>query len=198
MDAAALIAFNIAMLGALVSPGPALVAMLRAALTGGRKSALACGLGLAFGGVTWSVLAILGLTALFAIAPWAFMILKLCGAAYLIWFAVTLWRNADRALNTTPPRGAQGFWLGLLTNLANPKAVVFLAAIFTTVFPTMPTGGQALLVLGNQLLLEVSFFALLTVGLTLPGFQRRYIAFKSQCDRAAAAILGVLALRVAI
>lgn len=198
MDATALIAFNIAMLGALVSPGPALVAMLRAAVTGGRNSALACGLGLAIGGMSWSVMAILGLTALFAVAPWAFITLKLCGAAYLVWFAVTLWRNADRALNTSAPRGAQGFWLGLLTNLANPKAVVFLAAIFTTVFPAMPTGGQALLVLGNQLLLEVSFFALLAFGLALPAFQHRYIAFKAQCDRAAAAILGVLALRVAI
>ena len=51
------------------------------------------GIGLAFGAVSWRALAVLGLTALFAVAPWAFLALKLCGAAYLIWLAVSLWRK---------------------------------------------------------------------------------------------------------
>ena len=197
MDAAALIAFNLAVLGALVSPGPAVVAMLRAALSGGRKTGLACGIGLAFGAVSWSALAVLGLTALFAVAPWAFLTLKLCGAAYLIWLAVSLWRNASTPADATPPRGVNGFRLGVLTNWANPKAVVFIAAIFTTVFPAMPTGAEALLVLVNHLMLEILFYAVLTLGLTIPAIQHAYLKFKAVFDRAAAAVLGVMALRVA-
>ncbi|SEP12810.1 Threonine/homoserine/homoserine lactone efflux protein [Salinihabitans flavidus] len=197
MDAASLIAFNLAVLGALASPGPAVVAMLRAALSGGRRTGLACGLGLALGALSWSALAVLGLTALFAVAPWAFMTLKLCGAAYLIWLAVSLWRNADAAADAKAPGGVNGFRLGLLTNWANPKAVVFIAAIFTTVFPAMPTGSEALLVLGNHLALELVFYTLLTMGLTIPAIQRAYLKFKSVFDRAAAAVLGAMALRVA-
>ncbi len=197
LDAASLIAFNLGLLGALASPGPAIMAMLRAALSDGRRAGFLCGLGLATGAVSWSLLAVLGLTALFAVAPWAFVALKLAGAAYLIWLAVTLWRNASNASDFDAPTGVNGLKLGLLTNFANPKAVVFIAAIFTTVFPAMPTGTDAALVLANHFVLEILFYAAVTMGLTIPAIRQLYQKSKAFVDRAAAAMLGVMALRIA-
>ncbi|MCW8841928.1 MAG: LysE family translocator [Rhodobacteraceae bacterium] len=197
MESAALIAFNLAILGALASPGPAIMAMLRAALGNGRRAGLLCGLGLGLGAVLWSLLAVLGLNVIFAVAPWAFIALKVAGALYLIWLAVTLWRRADTPVATEASPAENGLRLGLLTNLANPKAVVFIAAIFTTVFPEMPTGREAILVLGNHLLLEITFYSALTFGLTIPAVRVLYMKSKAIFDRAAAAVLGVMALRIA-
>lgn len=197
MDAAALLAFNLAILGALASPGPAIVAMLRATLCSGRRDGLLCGLGLATGALMWSTLAILGLTALFAVVPFAFMALKIAGALYLAWFAWKLWRGADTPADADAPRGLGGFRLGLVTNLANPKAVVFIAAIFTTVFPTMPTGTDAALVLVNHLAVEAAFYTLLSLGLAVPAVRALYARCKTVFDRAAAAVLGLMALRIA-
>ena len=198
MDLAALLAFNLAILGALASPGPAVIAMLRASLGSGQRAGWLCGLGLSVGATFWSLLAILGLSALFAVVPWAFLALKIAGGAYLIWLALSLWRNADTPVQTDAPHGLNGFKLGLVTNMANPKAVVFIAAIFTTVFPAMPTGASAALVLGNHLALELAFYSILTVGLTIPAIRAAYLRFKAVFDRAAAAVLGGMALRIAI
>ncbi|MEZ5674366.1 Threonine/homoserine/homoserine lactone efflux protein [Thalassovita litoralis] len=197
MDIAALLAFNLAILGALASPGPAVIAMLRASLGSGRRAGFLCGLGLSVGATLWSLLAVLGLSALFAVAPWAFLALKIAGGAYLIWLALSLWRNADAPAQAEAPQGLNGFRLGLVTNMANPKAVVFIAAIFTTVFPAMPTGASAALVLANHLALEIMFYSALTFGLTIPAFRAAYMRFKAVFDRAAAAVLGVMALRIA-
>lgn len=197
IDITALLAFNLAIMGALVSPGPALLAMLRTALGAGRRAGFLCGLGLAFGATLWSLLAVLGLSAIFAVAPRAFVALKIAGGLYLAWFAFMLWRQADRPAQADLPGGLSGFRLGLVTNLANPKAVVFIAAIFTTVFPAMPTGAEAVLVVLNHLALEILFYSLLTVGLGIAAVRIVYLKCKALFDRAAAALLGVMALRIA-
>ncbi|WP_114964237.1 LysE family transporter [Alkalilacustris brevis] len=196
MEIASLIAFNLAIVAALASPGPAIIAMLRASLGAGRAAGWFCGLGLAVGATSWSLLAVLGLTTVFAIVPWAFAVLKIAGAAYLLWLAISLWRHAERPPDSARPQGLTGFRLGLLTNMANPKAVIFVAAIFTTVFPAMPTGAMAAMIVANHLLLEIAFYTALTMGLTVPAIRAAYLRCKAVFDRAAAAILGVMAIRI--
>ncbi|MDF1855436.1 LysE family transporter [Pseudooceanicola sp.] len=198
MQAAHLIAFNIAILGALISPGPAFLTILRTALARGRAAGLGCAVGLALAAVSWSALAIVGLTAVFTLVPWAFAVLKIGGAAYLIWLAITLWRQADQPVAMTTSGGRSPFRLGLLTNFANPKAVIFVAAIFTTVFPAMPQGGEAVLVLGNHLLLELLYYGGAVLMLTTQPARAAYVRMKRVFDRCAALVLGALALRVAV
>lgn len=193
----ALIAFNIAILGTLAAPGPGFMVIMRAAFTGGRREGILCGLGLSLASVGWSLMAILGLSAVFAVVPWAYTVLKIAGAAYLIWFAISLWRKADQPVEGSVPQGLRGFWLGFVTNMANPKLVVFLASIFTTVLPVTPQGRDAVLILGNHLLLEVTFYCLLTTGLTIPAIRQGYTRLKKVIDRVAAAILSTMALRIA-
>ena len=191
-----ILAFNIAILGALVSPGPAFIAMLRASMNDGRLAGLRCGVGLATGGLIWSALAIGGLTTLFALVPWAYIAIKVMGAAYLLWLAVTLWRHADAPIERHTALRLTGFRLGLLTNLANPKAAIFIAAIFTTVLPGIPTGHDAMLILTNHLVLEVAWYSTVALVLTTGPAQALYVRVKAHVDRASAAILAALGLRL--
>jgi homoserine/homoserine lactone efflux protein len=72
----------------------------------------------------------LGLGALLAASDEAFVILRLLGAAYLVWLGVQKWRAPSVAPDAlTSARKRNVFVQGLLVNLANPKAIVFVAAL---------------------------------------------------------------------
>ncbi|WP_324754463.1 LysE family translocator [Roseovarius sp. Pro17] len=198
MDAATLLLFNAAILGALASPGPAFIAMIRSSFVGGRRAGLMTGLGLSLAAIAWSAVAMLGLSAIFAAIPAAYMALKLAGAGYLIWLAVQLWRGADKPVDTVLPGIAQGFRLGLITNLANPKLVFFIGAIFSTILPADMDLSLQALILANHLLLELAWYAMAALILTTAPMRAGYIRLKSKFDRGAAVLLGVMAARIAI
>ncbi|HEY9037765.1 MAG TPA: LysE family transporter [Roseovarius sp.] len=166
MDAATLLLFNAAILGALASPGPAFIAMIRSSFIGGRRAGFMTGLGLSLSAIAWSALAMLGLSAIFAAVPAAYTALKLAGAAYLIWLAIGLWRGADKPVDTALPGIAQGFRLGLITNLANPKLVFFIGSIFSTILPADLDWTASALILTNHLALELAWYAMATLILT--------------------------------
>jgi threonine/homoserine/homoserine lactone efflux protein len=198
MSIASLLAFNLAILGALMVPGPAFLSLLRVSLTRGRAAGLACAAGLAVASMLWVGAALLGLHALFALVPWAYAALKLGGAAYLAWLAVGLWRGAKTPLAPAPPgRRSGGFRLGLFVNLSNPKAVFFIAAIFSTVFPVMPRGTAAVALLADHFTLELIWYTTATLILTTAPMRAAYLRAKAWIDRASAVVLGLIALRTA-
>ncbi len=198
MDAATLLLFNAAILGALASPGPAFIAMIRSSFVGGRRAGMMTGLGLSLAAIAWSAVAMLGLSAILAAVPAAYLTMKLLGAAYLIWLAIGLWRGADRPVDTALPGIAQGFRLGLITNLANPKLVFFIGSIFSTILPADMDLSLQALILANHLLLELAWYAMAALVLTTAPMRAGYIRLKSKFDRGAAVLLGVLAARIAI
>lgn len=197
MSIASLLAFNLAILGALMVPGPAFLSLLRVSLTRGRAAGLACAAGLAVASMLWAGAALLGLHALFALVPWAYAALKLGGAAYLAWLAVALWRRAGAPLAPARPGGGRGFRLGLFVNLSNPKAVFFIAAIFSTVFPVMPRGTAAVALLADHFTLELIWYTTATLILTTAPMRAAYLRAKAWIDRASAVVLGLIALRTA-
>lgn len=99
MTLAHLIAFNLALAAALVSPGPALLYAIRTALSAGRAAGIATGLGLGTMAALWTLAALLGLEGLFRAFPWAYAAMKAAGALYLIWIAVQTWRSARDPLS---------------------------------------------------------------------------------------------------
>ncbi len=114
-----------------VSPGPGAATSMSVGLRHGYWAALRAILGLQSALVIQLSIVAAGLGALLAASTTAFNIMKLLGAAYLIWLGIQKWREAPQAVAgeniTTPPSGL--FVQGLLVNLTNPKAIVFIAAL---------------------------------------------------------------------
>ena len=73
---------------AILSPGPAIIAVSRSAAARGRAAAMPYALGLAFGASLWCLFALFGLTMLFRIMPQLYVAMKIAGGAYLIWIAI--------------------------------------------------------------------------------------------------------------
>ncbi len=193
-----LIAFNLTLLAAIASPGPSLLYLTRTTLAEGRGTGIAAALGLALAAALWTLAALLGLDALFTLFPWAYTAVKLMGAAYLIWIAVQTWRHARDPVAATADTAMHGraFRQGLLVNLANPKAVLFAAAVLVVIFPPNLTATEKAIIFVNHLAVEAIVQPALAVLLSTAVIRRRYLDAKHLFDRFAACVLGALGLRL--
>jgi threonine/homoserine/homoserine lactone efflux protein len=120
---------------AAISPGQSFVLISKLALSSNRTVALSAAMGLGLGTIIWSSAAILGVALLLKSAAWAYTAFKIAGGLYLIWLAVMLWRHAPEPIEIDSTgrklvSPARGFALGTVTQLANPKVVVFFGSIF--------------------------------------------------------------------
>lgn len=196
MTTAQLLAFNAALLAAIVSPGPAMLVALRTTLGEGRQAGLAIGFGLTLVAAGWTAAAVLGLEALFALFPWAYAAMKIAGAVYLLYIAYTMWRGARQPVEVGVTPAGNALVRGILVNLLNPKSVLFATAVLLVVFPGGLSPVDGTLVVLNHLVIELAFYGLLAVGVSQTAVSRRYPAAKVYLDRTASVVLGALGPRL--
>ena len=115
-------------------PGPDMILLLQTGARQGKGLALATAAGLAIARGCHVALAALGLATLFKAAPWTFEVVRLGGAAYLLWLGVQCLRSnmlpslhSDQAASAL--RWREAIRRGLLTNLLNPKALLFCSVL---------------------------------------------------------------------
>ncbi|HEX7060623.1 MAG TPA: LysE family translocator [Woeseiaceae bacterium] len=114
-----------------VTPGPGVLYIVTRSLAQGRAAGLASVLGIALGNFGNALGASLGLAALFAMSAVVFTVVKLAGAAYLIWLGVRAVMGGGSAPETTAlPRSGTGRVVrdGFFVALLNPKTAMFFAA----------------------------------------------------------------------
>ena len=196
MEAAHFIAFNLALLAAIASPGPAMLYAVRATLSGGRKVGISTGCGLGLMAALWTLMALIGLDGLFTLFPWAYTTFKIAGALYLLYVAWSTWRGASDPVEASDRPHARAFLGGLLVNLANPKSVLFAAAVLVVIFPPELTVAQKAVIFGNHLAIELIAYTSFALLLSTEPVSRRYLRAKPVLDRIAAAVLGALGVRL--
>ena len=164
------------------TPGVDVLLTLTTTWRTGVRGGLVVAAGIVSGCLVHSLLAAGGLAALLVASASAFAALKWAGAAYLLWLAAQLWREAwrSRARAGVPPGhpGARAaapeplgvlFRRGLLTNLLNPKvALFFLALLPQFMLADAPHKALAFLFLGGWFALQSSLFLALLVLLLAP------------------------------
>jgi threonine/homoserine/homoserine lactone efflux protein len=152
-DPHVLVAFTLAGVVLILTPGPDMALFLGQTLTAGRARGFAAMLGVTTGTVLHSLIAAFGLSALLAASVVAFTALKVAGVAYLVWLAIGALRHGS-ALTLRKESAArrplgQVYLMGLGCNLLNPKIIMF----FVTFLPQFvsasdPHAGAKLLFLG--------------------------------------------------
>ena len=193
-----------------VTPGADMAVVTKVALAQGRAAAGYTALGIITGLMSWGLISALGLAALLTASATAFTLLKLAGAAYLLYLGLqALWAARagapDRAADATTPvpegRPARGsaYRRGLLSNLLNPKVGVF----YTTFLPQFIAPGQPVFTTSLALagihavmgLLWLFSYAHLVAG---AGDVLRRPRIKRFLDRATGAVLIAFGLRLAV
>lgn len=130
-DSGTLTVFIIAALVLLVTPGPAVLFIVARSLEKGWRAGIVSALGLSAGGIVHVVAAVVGLSALLAKSALAFSVIKYLGATYLLYLGIRALLQAANDAGTAPERrgrAANLFAQGLLVNLFNPKAALFVLA----------------------------------------------------------------------
>jgi threonine/homoserine/homoserine lactone efflux protein len=133
-------------------PGPSLLFTIGRALTVGRRDALLSVVGNALGIVTQVLGIAVGLGAVVAASAEAYVVLKLAGAAYVVWLGVQAIRHradARTALGRVEPapvlraRARRSLRVGFTVGVTNPKTIVFFLA-FLPQFVNEPAGHTGL------------------------------------------------------
>ena len=148
-----------------ITPGPDLLYIIGRGAAQGVRAGIAAALGISAGCLVHTAAVALGIAALLAASSAAFEVVKLAGAAYLLYLGVRLLRLGDatagQTASTSPIAPRSIFWQGFLTNVLNPKvALFFLALLPQFVAPEASAKGMTLALLGvifalNSLLVTV-------------------------------------------
>jgi homoserine/homoserine lactone efflux protein len=179
-------------------PGPAVLLVVGTALRSGAQPALRAALGILAGNTIYFGLSALGLGAVLASSFALFTALKYAGAAYLAFLGV-------RAILAKPAAPAQaeartgGFVSGLVTQLANPKAIVFFAALLPQfVDPRAPLWPQVLILAVTSGAIELSVLTLYALAGTYARRAVRSPAVLVWTERVGGALLLGAAARLAV
>ncbi len=203
-----LLAFTAVALVTTITPGPAVLFTIQNATLHGRSAAWAGALGNAAGLLLVSVCALAGVTALLQQSTLWFSLLKTCGAAYLIYLAWLQWQQASGLNRPNPEPQAQTagsaphsaavrprdcFARGVLVALTNPKAWLFVSALFpqfvSTQQPALPQFVLLTLIfIGCSLLAHGCWLSLAELGMRHGAAGR----WRLQLARAQALLLGAV------
>ncbi len=146
----ALAVFALASLALAVVPGPAVLYIVAQSVPGGRRAGIVSALGISTGGLFHVLAAVIGLSAILAASAEAFTVVKLLGAAYLVWLGIRTLLSRDERIGgrAVEPTLGRTYRRGVVVNVLNPKtALFFLAFLPQFVDPDGSTRGQ-LAVLG--------------------------------------------------
>ena len=125
--------FFLLVFGVILLPGLDMAFVLASALVGGRRAGMMATAGIIAGGVCHVLMTALGVMALLKVMPALFNAMLWAGAAYIAWIGISLMRSRVGLgeVSEIPSRSqAQTFRQGMLTSLLNPKAYLFMLAIF--------------------------------------------------------------------
>lgn len=168
MDINIWLAFLVAAVVIAVTPGPGAVLSIATGLRYGYANALRAIIGLEAALLVQLLVVGLGLGALLAASSGAFLALKVIGAGYLVYLGVSKWRAPVEELDegSALPRRRGGLFLqGLLVNLTNPKALIFMVALVpqfvTANLPQLPQFAIIAVTMVTVDLLVMSAYALL-------------------------------------
>ena len=116
-------------------PGPSVLFVIGRALAQGRRAALTTVVGNTVGAYLLVVAVALGIGSVVERSVVVFTVLKLAGAAYLVYLGVKAWRGRRESLQASftdavaARSGLRTFWEGFTVGVSNPKTIVFFAAV---------------------------------------------------------------------
>jgi threonine/homoserine/homoserine lactone efflux protein len=196
--------FLLAAVAITTAPGPDNMQVLARGISQGRAAGLVAALGFAAGISFHTTLAALGVAALLKSSPVAFEVIKLAGAAYLIWIGIKSIRS--KGLASAHGRPSQPLWTvfrqSVIGNMLNPKVTLFFI-VFLPQFVN-PHGTQSVMLqmfeLGGMFMLQtVVVFSVFGVAAGMIGaYLKRRPRVGVWLDRLAGATFIALGLKVAL
>lgn len=208
---------------AVISPGPDFVLVSKFSLSYSRKIGFASAIGVALGIGVHIAYSMLGISALIASSILLFSLIKILGAFYLIYIGIMSFRksktpddskatesseerfttssSANLVINLTvnPSMNfGRAIKSGFLTNVLNPKATLFILAVFTQVItPTTPKFVQA--IYGLEMILATGiWFSVVAFFLSTDYISKKINRVKGVIDKVTGVVLTALGIKILV
>jgi threonine efflux protein len=165
---------------ALMSPGPDFFFVSQTAASRSRKEAMMGVIGITLGVLVWAAVALMGLHLILQKMAWLHQIITVGGGLYLCWMGWQLLKSArakKQSGDDTPvalPARGRTFMRGLLTNLSNPKAVIYFGSVFSMFVGDSVSGGERLGIFLLIVVETLAWFSLVALVFALPKMRRGY------------------------
>lgn len=189
---------------AVISPGPANMAIISTAMAQGRRAGLVIALGIFAGSFTWAMAASFGLATLLRHYGQALVVLKIAGGLYMFYLAINAARSALRKEIPTVEQSLTGrrkhpgtlFLRGYLIHLTNPKAIFGWVAIISLGLPADAALGSVAMVVGGCLITGFSVFCGYALLFSTAGALRIYKASRRYVEGALALLFGAAGVKM--
>ncbi|TQS27502.1 LysE family translocator [Microbispora sp. KK1-11] len=176
-----------------MSPGPDFLIVLRYSAGGSRRSGVRVAAGVVTGIGVWAVAGLFGVTVLLQRFEWLYTAARVAGALFLVAFGVATIRAARKessqadddaapAIAAHHPGRLREWRAGLLTNLANPKALVFFGALFASLLPHRTDLVMRAVTLGAMLAVAFAWFSTVAFLAGSPWITRGYRRLRKRLD----------------
>lgn len=188
---------------ALATPGPDFFFVSQVAASHSRTAAFKATLGIALGVLFWAAAALLGLNILLTKMAWLQKGIMLAGGAYLCYLAFLLLRSAltkkapapedsetNEPLNSHASHRSHFFLKGLLTNLSNPKAVIYFSSVFSAFIGKVTDSYMIWVILTIIVVETILWFSLVSTIFSLSSMQKGYQRSAKWIDGFAGALFG--------
>lgn len=174
---------------ALMSPGPDFFFVSQTAVSRSRKEALMGVLGITCGVMVWAGVALLGLHLIIEKMAWLHTIIMVGGGLYLCWMGYQMLRGALKKSDAPAPepqvelaRSGRSFLKGLLTNLANPKAIIYFGSVFSLFVGDNVGTGERWGIFLLIVLETLTWFTVVASLFALPAMRRGYQRMEKWID----------------
>jgi len=168
---------------ALASPGPDFFFVSQTAASRSRKEAMMGVIGITLGVAVWAAVALMGLHLILQKMAWLHQIITVGGGLYLCWMGWQLLKSArakkqdggaEADVAVALPARGRTFMRGLLTNLSNPKAVVYFGSVFSMFVGDSVSGGERSAIFLLIVIETLAWFSLVAMVFALPKMRRGY------------------------
>ena len=185
-----------------LSPGPSFVMVARLAVATSRAHGLSAALGMGVGGVAFAAAALLGLQAVLLAVPSVLLgtqsarrlVSRLLGFSHL---------SSSQGISCSRSSWSEHchlavslFWLGLTTQISNPKTAIVYASVFAAFLPGTYSSSFAAVLLFVVFVIEAGWYAIVATMLSSSRPRRAYLSYKAWVDRAAGLVMVGLGLKL--
>ena len=180
---------------AVISPGPDFVLVSRNSLIVSRRAGLLTAFGIGLGVLFHVTYTLLGIGVLIETSPVLFSLMKIAGAAYLVWLGLQMLRaKPSHTVESEPANGLndlQAFRVGFTTNALNPKTMIFIVSLFMQVIEPMTPLSTRLGYGAFASIAHIAWFGLVATFLAAPHVRMPLERVKHWIDRGFGTLLVV-------
>lgn len=184
-------------------PGPAVLYVVSTAITRGSRAGIVASISILAGNTVYFILSAMGLGALLLASRLLFTGIQWVGAAYVVFLGLRMLlirtpAAPESSLATTPTRHAGVFWGGFFTQIANPKAIVFFAALLPQFIDPDESAAIQIAILGvSSVVVEFSVLSVYVASCRAAGRWLRAPRYSVWLMRTAGVLLVIAGVRLA-